>query len=326
LPPADKTTVDSPTADTRVGIVIPVFNRRTVLLETLAHVVNQTHAPEKLIIVDDGSTDGTADAAEQWLSAARPRFAWNVIRCQHTTAATARCVGFEFVRELPWVAFLDSDDHWPVDFLARGVSALAKNPRAIAASSDRAFIRLKYGNHGTDDLRQFVANPIPWIFQNGAGIASCTVLSTPAVERAGGWKPELRVAEDSALFVDVARQGSWLHLPGEAVVFYVGSAALCGEENNLKSRFDDRHLRWARVYERIYERVCQGNPSLSRRPLQQALAHRWYAAARQLFRLGRIDEARLACTRSLRWSATDLRAWRLRLALTRTKQTILRAA
>jgi glycosyltransferase involved in cell wall biosynthesis len=48
-----------------VAVVIPVFNRRLRLIRALESVAAQTKSPELLIVVDDGSTDGMAEGAEQ---------------------------------------------------------------------------------------------------------------------------------------------------------------------------------------------------------------------------------------------------------------------
>ena len=187
--PAD----DSPLAtDSRVGVVIPVYNRRTILLETLPYVLNQSLPPARLVIVDDGSTDGTPTAVEAWLARRRPAIAWEVIRQRRSTAADARNIGFEQVRDLPLVAFLDSDDHWPADFLTRGAAALEANPHAVAAIADRRFLDSGGELLEEDDCRALVRNPIEWFFQNGAGVASCSLLRTAAVEAAGAWPRRVR--------------------------------------------------------------------------------------------------------------------------------------
>ena len=52
----------------RLAVIIPAYNRRELLLETLESVRVQTVAPWRVVIVDDGSSDGTPEAAEAWLS------------------------------------------------------------------------------------------------------------------------------------------------------------------------------------------------------------------------------------------------------------------
>ena len=50
-----------------VGVIIPVYNRPRLVLKTLDSVAKQTVLPGKLVIVDDGSTDNTAMAVQQWI-------------------------------------------------------------------------------------------------------------------------------------------------------------------------------------------------------------------------------------------------------------------
>lgn len=305
----------SRTADNAIGVVIPVYNRRSILLETLPHVLKQTHLPTALTIVDDGSTDDTPDAAEQFLTQVQPAFAWQVIRSQHGSAAYARQEGYKTIADLPYVAFLDSDDHWPADFLERGLETLQANPQASAASSDRYYTDAEGVLHGEDDLRPMTGGPIPWFFHNGAGVASCTLLRAAAYQRAGGWKPELLTAEDVELFSQVALQGEWLHMPGDPVAFNLGNATARNEENNLSRRFINNQDGWAQVYESIYDFVVAARPEIDRRPLHLGLAYRWCAAGKQNAQLGSLRRARECYKRSLFWKPTHFRSWR-RLATT----------
>lgn len=239
--------------DSRIGVVIPVYNRRTTLLETLRCVVDQEWQPDHLIVVDDGSIDGTPDAATQWLAAARPRFPWQVIRADHHSAARARNIGLARVRTLPLVAFLDSDDHWPCDFLKRGVAALGAKPQAAAAVADRRFVDGGGERLAANDCRELVLDPVTWFFHNGAGVASCTLLRTAAVVQAGGWNETLESAEDTVLFSTIAMSADWVHMAGPPVVFGQGSARARHEEHNLSERRVDRHLHWSLIYEEIYQ-------------------------------------------------------------------------
>jgi tetratricopeptide (TPR) repeat protein len=296
--------------DRSIGVVIPVYNRRTILQDTLPFVVDQTLRPALLVIVDDGSTDGTAAAAEAWLARRRPRCPWKVIRLRHGTAAAARNVGLEEVKSLPLVAFLDSDDHWPRDFLERAADSLARDPQALAAAADRRFIDAFGEFVDSDDCRDMVRDPLAWFFHNGAGVASCTVLRTEAVLEAGGWMESIDAAEDAVLFCDIALAGPWIHIPGTAVDFHLGTARARHEEHNLSQRHIDSHLGWAKTFELIFARVTMAKPAAPRGELHKALAMRWYWAGKQLFALGRADEARECFRRALDWQPTMFRAWR----------------
>ena len=97
-------------ADGRVGVVIPLYNRAGIVLQTLQSLLEQELQPVRLAIVDDGSSDGSADAAEHWLTEHDPAFEWVVIRAPHRHAAAARNRGFAEMTDLPLVTFLDSDD------------------------------------------------------------------------------------------------------------------------------------------------------------------------------------------------------------------------
>lgn len=301
---------DGPADDRRIGVVIPVFNRRTILQETLPFVVDQSLRPAQLVIVDDGSTDGTPAAIEAWLARRRPRCPWKVIRVRHRTAAAARNVGLADVKSLPLVAFLDSDDHWPLDFLERAAGVLAHHPQAVAAIADRRFIDAFGERVEENDCRTLVRDPVAWFFQNGAGVASCSVLRTSAVLDAGGWDESFESAEDAVLFSEIAIAGSWVHVPGAPVEFHLGTARARREEHNLSQRNDDSHLCWAQSFEKIYQRVCEKSPARPLGELHKSLAMRWYWAGKQLFTLGRADEARDCFRRALVWQPTMFRAWR----------------
>lgn len=293
-----------------IGVVIPTYNRKQTLLQTLPFVFRQTLLPSRLIIVDDGSTDDTVAAATEWLNAQNPPFPWQVVNEPHRSAAHARNVGLDLVGDLPLVTFLDSDDHWPGDFLERGARALQEDSTALAAVTDRRFLDVDGRLFDADDCRRLVGDPIPWFFQYGAGLASCTLLRTEAVFAAGKWPTHVSSAEDAVLFTELTLNGPWVHLPGAPVDFHWGTAEACREERNLSQRHADRHRQWAEVFEMIYERVVSARPEMRRGDLHRALAQRWYWAGKQLFALGRTEEARACFARAVARHPMMFRAWR----------------
>lgn len=296
-----------------VGVIIPVYNRATIILATLESVARQTVKPARLIVVDDGSTDDTPAAVEAWISTAHPPFEARFIRRPHESAAAARNAGLAAIDDLPLVAFLDSDDCWPDDFLARTSAALAADRDAVAATVDRQFRNAAGIVIHFDDCRALVADPISWFFGNGAGIASSTLLRTAVIHAVGGWEATLQSAEDSMLFSLVALEGRWVHAPGAPVEFHHGNATACREEGNLSSRYADAYRRWAGVYEQIFEAIDGRYPHRLHDRLRGAVAGYWYRAGKQLAGLGRPGEAQDCFARAVRWKPTMWRAWQRRI-------------
>ena len=93
---------------TLVSIVIPAFNCARTIAETLGSAQGQTHAELDIIVVDDGSTDGTAEIVARH-AAADPRIRY--LRQANSGVAAARNHGIAEARG-PYVALLDADDLW----------------------------------------------------------------------------------------------------------------------------------------------------------------------------------------------------------------------
>src|SRR5690348_15078750 len=112
----------------RVSVIVPVFNRAATIGRAVASVVVQTMADWELIVVDDGSADDPAGALAA-LSDARLR----LLRHERNRgAAAARNTGIAAARA-PLIAFLDSDDEWLPEKLARQVAAVERAGPALGA-------------------------------------------------------------------------------------------------------------------------------------------------------------------------------------------------
>ena len=99
-----------------ISVVIPTYNRKHTLPRAIASVLNQTLQPTEIIMVDDGSTDGTAD----WIQETYPRI--NPISQSNKGVSAARNIGIKYAK-CDWIALLDSDDEWLPDKLERQVEA-----------------------------------------------------------------------------------------------------------------------------------------------------------------------------------------------------------
>ncbi len=130
----------------KISVIIPVFNRRQEVLRALASALAQTLPPDEILIVDDASTDGSAEAVA---ALQEPRI--RIMRHAHNRgAAAARNTGIEAARG-DWIAFLDSDDEWDKRKLALQLEALRHAPADTAAGVTGYVIR----DYRTGEQRSF---------------------------------------------------------------------------------------------------------------------------------------------------------------------------
>ena len=114
---------DSPTTAGLISVVIPCHDGERYVAETLRSVLAQDHRPLEVIVVDDGSTDRSAQAVLAFGDVVR------LARQPHRGAAAARNRGVELATgEL--IAFLDADDLWTAHAVPRMRAALAEHPDA----------------------------------------------------------------------------------------------------------------------------------------------------------------------------------------------------
>lgn len=114
----------------KISVVIPVFNRAQLISKAIDSVLAQTFSDHEIIIIDDGSTDGSGDIARNY-SSGRIK----CIRIEHSGTASARNRGIKEAKG-KYISFLDSDD-------TLEPSALADLYEALEADADAG---LAYGD------------------------------------------------------------------------------------------------------------------------------------------------------------------------------------
>lgn len=118
----------------QISAVIPSFNRRHYLERALQSVVDQTSPADEIILVDDGSSDGSSD----WVAQHFPGV--QLIRQQNLGVSAARNRGIDAARH-DWIAFLDSDDSWHADKLDHIRAAQRESPEYVLYHSDEIWMR-----------------------------------------------------------------------------------------------------------------------------------------------------------------------------------------
>lgn len=115
-----------------VSVILPTYNRQELLLESVKSVLRQTWIDYELLVVDDGSTDGTRAALAPYM--ARIRY----IHQENAGQGAALGRGVCDARGT-WVAFLHSDDKWVPERLERMMGLVARHPQvhAVATASQQ---------------------------------------------------------------------------------------------------------------------------------------------------------------------------------------------
>src|SRR5512143_247273 len=99
-----------------VSVVIPAYNDETRLPRAIRSVLAQTYPVSEIVVVDDGSVDGTAAVAATFRKTI-------CVRQKNSGAAGARNAGIARARS-EWIAFLDSDDEWLPDHILNAWSLI----------------------------------------------------------------------------------------------------------------------------------------------------------------------------------------------------------
>ena len=210
------TSTPTPRADGSVAVVIPTYNRAELLSLTLESVLAQTLPPAEVIVVDDGSTDSTAELLQELAVRVirNPDGGWGPGRARN---AALEQVSSEYV------AFVDSDDLLLPDALERLRDALAAAPDAPFA-----FVRGLSARREPDGWRQEgVIAPseeeqrdlFGSLFARNCVPASGGLVRTQVARRIGGYDPRVRWAEDHHFWIRAAMLGPPVHVPEIGCVY-----------------------------------------------------------------------------------------------------------
>ncbi len=190
-------------AAARVDIVIPTYNHAHFLGEALESVVAQTMASWRAIIVNNFSTDHTHDVVASF---ADPRIVI-VDFANHGIIAASRNQGLSLATA-PYVAFLDSDDTWYRDKLARCVAALDAGADIVChgerwASTDGTHRDVAYGPERN-------ARYARMLFRHNCVSTSAVVARRELLTNVHGFdeRPDFVTAEDYDLWLRLARNGA----------------------------------------------------------------------------------------------------------------------
>lgn len=186
-----------------VSAIIPTFNRRALLPVTIDSVLAQTRPVDEIIVVDDGSTDGTHELlAERYGD--RIRYAWQ----PNAGVSAARNRGMAMARGR-YFALVDSDDTWHADKTRLQLEWLQAHPAFGMVLCDVTRIEADGSIIDIFRRRDTIREDgwiLRWIIHNPALAPASAMFRREVFEDVGGFDEGLRTAEDLDFHLRVARR------------------------------------------------------------------------------------------------------------------------
>lgn len=279
-----------------VAVIIPVYNRPKVVLEAMESVAAQTVPPSCLLVVDDGSTDNTALRVESWIANAKLPFPVRLLRQANAGAAAARNTGAAEAATSDVLAFLDSDDLWPKDFVERVGDAFSRHPEMVAAACDR--VNHDYATNRVESHSYAHYNGTEHaaaiMFREGPPGTSGTAFRASAFRHTGGFDSQWPTGQDYDLMLRISLLGPWKHIPGPPLTTRNHLEVLNGTgEPPLSRKYPDRAYRRVQMLDRFITQLG-GATVVPEQTWRPHLGLLWMRAGCRLRELHRNAEA-IAC-------------------------------
>lgn len=225
-----------------VSVIIPTRDRALFVTRAIESVLNQSRLPEEIIVIDDGSTDGTSGILAREFPLAK------VLQSDGRGVSAARNLGIQSA-EGDWIALLDSDDTWHGNKLKRQLLALEENPAYRVCHTNEIWIR--------DGVR---VNPMKKHQKRGGFIfrdclprcamsPSSTLIHREIFERVGMFDENLPACEDYDLWLRISARYPVLFINKELVTKYGGHEDQLSQKYPAMDRFRIRTL--ARLLDQV---------------------------------------------------------------------------
>ena len=193
----------------KFSVIIPLYNKAPYVCKALESVLAQTYADYELIIVDDGSTDGSAEIAEAILQDPASRLIASsphrLIRQANSGVSAARNNGVAQASG-DYIAFLDADDWWEPTYLEHMAQLIEDYPKAGLYASNYIYYKPGKTRVAVNNIKTGYFNYPKAYYEGGAmPVTSISVVIPRAVyKEMGGFPLGIKLGEDFLLWAKTA--------------------------------------------------------------------------------------------------------------------------
>lgn len=291
-----------------ISVVIPTYNRRRYIVESLESVLDQSFRDFEILVVDDGSTDGTEEVLRPY--ADRIRY----MRQDNRGAAAARNLGVRCARG-SYIAFMDSDDLAAPHHLERLYEFLARHSGYAMAVGNGAYLEGKFHDRSTvippRKAKKLVEKGVSVrdLFDGRVIRLQGTMSRKAALEEIGLLDEWFRLSYDLDLALRLAKKYP-IGFVNEIVYLYRKHGGNISSDDELRSRENLRAL------EKLRADYPEALDLIGRRAFFRLVAHRYYRLAKALAGKGDAGGAREAIRQavSLRPLSLKYRLYQFRRA------------
>ena len=199
----------------KISVVIPTFNRISLIARAIDSVLKQSLNPYEIIIVDDGSDDGTSEMIQNKYKSIK------LIQQQNNGVSAARNNGIKHAKG-DWIALLDSDDEWTEKKLENQVDRLIKTPEYDFCHTNEIWIR----NGVRVNQRKKHEKYGGYIFDKCLDICrispSSVLFRKNILDHVGWFDDQLPVCEDYDLWLRITAEYRILFIDDPLIIKYGG--------------------------------------------------------------------------------------------------------
>jgi glycosyltransferase involved in cell wall biosynthesis len=195
----------------RVSIIIPTHNRKAFVLEAIGSALAQTYEDCELIVVDDGSADGTGEALKRYEESLHYLYQAN------QGVSEARNNGLSLAKG-EFIAFLDSDDLWLPKKLAIQIAFMDQHPEAQLCYTDEVWVRRGVRVNPKKRHAKYSGEIYPHCLPLCIISPSSAIMRRGLFEQIGTFDPGLPVCEDYDLWLRVAARFPVFFIPQRLII------------------------------------------------------------------------------------------------------------
>ena len=238
----------------KISAVIPVYNSQATIGRAIDSVLKQTRSADEIIVIDDGSTDSTAEIIRSYGDKIR------LIQQENAGVSVARNAGIEAAAG-DWIAFLDADDEWLPEKLRMQAEQLNCNPDLqwtysnfyqkpdqkplqIANVPEKSSAPFQAKDYFEDYLKSYISRIYAW--------TSTILISRDVFKKVGMFEPGVKRAEDTDLWFRIAYQHPKVGYLSKPLAIYhldtPGSLTKINDDVYFLTHFVRRHEKLSKEY------------------------------------------------------------------------------